>query len=276
MGAPDLFGDVANFFGKMQHGTERVSDFVRHHVNKPLLLLLSLLRFSCGTLLRELGLLDLGDVHDGTDKTGVWVVTQRPEQEQPPLPLFACWRCRASEFTPEFFSAGKCFPVRGHDTLVVVRVDAFRPGAELVLDLIRRELEEAIIHEYGLGFGVEDCESVGQQLREALEKLRLHRVDLLGADIFARLLSLRRLDLSARAILRQLVEALYGHVPVDGGVAEELGQHALARAGGVEQSADQELGVAVLLGQVLEEEAGGWRMSGWGAVEQTASDAYLP
>jgi hypothetical protein len=59
-------------------------------------------------------------------------------------------------------------------------------------------------------------------------------------------------------------------------VAEELGQDALAGTVGVEQGAEQELGVTILFGEVLEKEAGGWRVLGWGAVTQVTSDAYLP
>jgi hypothetical protein len=276
MGAPDFFGNLANFFGQMHHGAERIADLMRHHVNKPLLLLLALLRLGRRALLGELGLLDLCNIYYGANETGVWVVTQRPEQEKPPLAFLAGSRHGASEFTPEFFPAGECLSVRSHDALVVVRVDALWPRAELILDLVGGELEEAIVDKYGLGFRVQDGEAVGEQFGESLEQLRLHRVDLLGAGRPARLLRLRRLGLSPVAVLRQFVEAFYGHVPVDGGAGEQLGQHALARAGGVEEGAEEELGVALLVGELLEEEVRSWRMSGCCAAKQMASDAYLP
>jgi hypothetical protein len=73
-----------------------------------------------------------------------------------------------------------------------------------------------------------------------------------------------------------LVEAFYGHVPVDGGAGQQLGQHALARAGGVKEGAEEKLGVALLVGELLQEEVRSWDMSGCCAAKQMASDAYLP
>jgi hypothetical protein len=268
MGARNLFSDLANLFGQMHHGAERISDLMGHHVNEPLLLLLTLLRLGRGTLLGQLGLLDLCNVYYGTNEAGVWVVTQRPEQEKPPLASLAGGRHGAPEFATEFFATGECLSVGSHDALVVVRVDALWPRAELVLDLVGGELEEAVVDKDGLGFRVEDGEPVGEQLCEALEQLRLHRVDLLSAARPARLLRLGRLDLSPVAVLRQLVEAPDGHVAVDGGAGEQLGQHALARAGGVEQGAEQELGVALLVGELLQEEVRSWRMSGGCTVQR--------
>jgi hypothetical protein len=59
-------------------------------------------------------------------------------------------------------------------------------------------------------------------------------------------------------------------------VAEELSQDTLAATIGVEQGAEQELGIMILLGEVFEKEAGGWQVSGWVAVTQVRCDAYLP
>jgi len=124
---------------------------VAHHIDEPLLLLLSFLRLYRSSLLGELSLLDFGDVHNSGDEAGIRLVAEGSEEKQSPFALFARGANGTPEFTSQFLAARKGLAVGSHDVLVVVRVDALWPGTELVLDLVGGQLEEAVVDKHGLG-----------------------------------------------------------------------------------------------------------------------------
>lgn len=134
---------------------------MRHHVDESLLLLLPLLCLGGCLFLCDLGLLDGGDVDDGTDETGFGFVTKGPEEEHSPLAVFSLGVGCAAELDAELVSVTEGLSIGCHDAVVVFWMNALRPRAKFVLALVRGELEKAIVYEHGLGVPVENGQSVG-------------------------------------------------------------------------------------------------------------------